>query len=180
MTRSNIASLSKGFTAMIIMMLAEKGKLQYDDPIVKYLPELKNFSNGITIRHLLTHTSGIPDVGDLGIDDSKLTNARAIKTLASLKSNFREPGQKYQYSNTGYLLLASIAERITKKKFSDYLNETILGPLDMKNTSLVASTTVGMGNMLSTVDDLFEWEESFYTEKLVRQSTLARHSLHIP
>ena len=170
-TQSNIASLSKSFTAMAIMMLAEQGKLTYDDPIVKYLPELKEFSNGITIRHLLTHTSGIPDVGDLGIDDPGLTNAIALKTLAKLKSNFREPGQKYQYSNTGYLLLATVVERITKRKFSDFLNEAILNPLEMKNTFLSGST-VGMGGMQSTIDDLLKWEESFYTEKLVHQSTL--------
>src|SRR6185295_11213784 len=125
-TQSDIASLSKAFTAMIIMILAEQGKLAYDDPITKYLPELSKFSNGITIRHLLTHTSGIPDVGDLGIDDPGLTNAKALKTLAKLKSNFREPGKKYQYSNTGYLLLATIAERVTGKTFRDFLRENIL------------------------------------------------------
>jgi len=170
-TLSDIASLSKGFTAMAIMMLAEQGKLTYDDPITKYLPELANFSNGITIRHLLTHTSGIPDVGDLGIDDPNLTNAKALKTLAELKSNFREPGRKYQYSNTGYLMLATIVERVTEKKFSVFLSEKILDPLGMKNTSL-SGLTAGMGGMQSTVDDLLIWEESFYTEKLVRQSTL--------
>ncbi|MBA4054639.1 MAG: hypothetical protein C0490_08005 [Marivirga sp.] len=170
-TQSNIASLSKGFTAMIIMILSEGGKLTYDDPIIKYLPELTDFSNGITIRHLLTHTSGIPDVGDLGIDDAQLTNAKALKTLAKLKSNFREPGRKYQYSNTGYLLLSSIAERITKEKFSNLLREKILDPLEMKNTFL-SGETVGMGGILSTVDDLLKWEESFDTEKLVRRSTL--------
>lgn len=170
-TQSNIASLSKGFTAMAIMMLAEQGKLKYDDPIIKYLPELSEFSNGITIRHLLTHTSGIPDVGDLGIDNPRLTNAKALKTLAKLKSNFREPGQKYQYSNTGYLLLASVAERITEKNFRDFLSEKILNPLEMKNT-LLSGQTVGMGGIQSTVDDLLKWEESFDTETLVRQSTL--------
>ena len=170
-TQSNIASLSKGFTAMLIMMLDEQGKLKYEDPIVNYLPELKEFSNGITIRHLLTHTSGIPDVGDLGIDDTELTNTKALKTLVKLKSNFREPGQKYQYSNTGYLLLATIVERITKKKFGDFLNDAILIPLEMKNT-LLSGSAVGMGGMLSTIDDLLKWEESFSTDKLVRQSTL--------
>lgn len=169
-TQSNIASLAKGFTAMIIMMLAEQGKLTFDDPITKYLPELKEFSNAITIRHLLTHTSGIPDVGDLGIDDPQLTNAKALKSLAKLKSNFREPGQKYQYSNTGYLLLATIVERIAKQNFSGVLSETILNPLEMKNTFL-SEGTVGMGGMQSTVDDLLKWEESFDTEKLVRRST---------
>lgn len=170
-TQSNIASLSKGFTAMAIMMLAEQGKLTYDDPIIRYLPELGKFSNGITIRHLLTHTSGIPDVGDLGIDNPQLTNAKALKTLATLKSNFREPGQKYQYSNTGYLLLASVVERITEKNFGDFLSEKILNPLEMKNT-LLSGQTVGMSGIQSTVDDLLKWEESFYTEKLVQQSTL--------
>jgi CubicO group peptidase (beta-lactamase class C family) len=170
-TQSDIASLSKGFTAMAIMMLAERGKLKYDEPIIKYLPELKEFSNGITIRHLLTHTSGIPDVGDLGIDDPGLTNTKALKTLAKLKSNFREAGQKYQYSNTGYLLLATIVERVTKKNFGIFLNAAILNPLEMKNTFLSGST-VGMGGIQSTVDDLLKWEESFYTGKLVQQATL--------
>lgn len=170
-TKSNIASLSKGFTAMAVMMLAEQGKLTYDDPIHKYLPELREFSNDVTIRHLLTHTSGIPDVGDLGIDNPRLTNAKALKTVADLKSNLHEPGQRYEYSNTGYLLLATIVERITKKEFSDFLYENIINPLEMENTSL-SGKLVGMGGMLSTVDDLLLWEESFYSEKLVRQSTL--------
>ena len=170
-TQSNIASLSKGFTAMTVMMLAEQGKLRYDDPIIKYLPQLGKFSNGITIRHLLTHTSGIPDVGDLGIDNPQLTNDKALKTLAKLKSNFNEPGKKYQYSNTGYLLLASIVERIAKEKFGDFLSKNIFDPLEMKSTFL-SGRTVGMGGIQSTVDDLLKWEESFYTERLVRQSTL--------
>jgi len=170
-TQSNIASLSKGFTAMAVMMLAEQGKLTYDDLIIKYLPELSGFSNGITIRHLLTHTSGIPDVGDLGIDNPQLTNAKALKTLMKLTSNFREPGQKYQYSNTGYLLLATIVGKITEKKFSDFLNDKILEPLEMKNTSL-SGLTVGMGGIQSTIDDLLKWTASFYKEKLVHQSTL--------
>lgn len=170
-TRSNIASLAKGFTAMCVMMLAEQGKLTYNDPIVNYLPELDKFSNGITVRHLLTHTSGIPDVGDLGIDNPRLTNDKALKTLANLPSNFREPGQSFEYSNTGYLLLASIVERVSKMKFGDFLSDKILEPLEMKNTFL-DGRTVGMGGMHSTVDDLLKWERSFYTEKLVRRSTL--------
>src|SRR5688572_6754258 len=170
-TQSDIASLSKAFTAMTIMMLAEQGRLTYDDAIIKYLPELNEFSNGVTIRHLLTHTSGIPDVGDLGIDNPQLTNAKALKTLSKLKSNFGKPGEGYQYSNTGYLLLASIVERVTDKKFSDDVSEKIFGPLEMKNT-FITGRTVGMGGIQSNVDDLLKWEESFDTEKLVRQSTL--------
>ncbi len=164
----NIASLAKAFTAMSIMMLAEENKLMYTDAIEKYLPELRN--QGITIRHLLTHTSGIPDVGDLGIDDENLTNNIALKRLQH-PTGFREPGQKYQYSNTGYLLLATIVERVSGQKFGDFLKERILQPLGMKNTYL-SGKTVGMGDMHSNVDDLLKWEQSFYTEKLVRSYTL--------
>ncbi len=67
-TPSNLASVSKQFTAMTVMMLAEQGKINYDDPVSKYIPIPANCVDGITIRHLLTHTSGIPDVGDFGID----------------------------------------------------------------------------------------------------------------
>jgi CubicO group peptidase (beta-lactamase class C family) len=170
-TISEIASVSKGFTAIAIMMLAEQGKLAYDDPIEKYLPELGPVSKDITIRHLLTHTSGLPDVGDLGIDNPKLSNAIAIEALQKMKANLHVPGQKYLYSNTGYLLLGSIVERVSKEKFSDFLHEHIFIPLGMSSTSLPGEAA-GMGNILSNVDDLLKWEESFYTEKLVHKSSL--------
>ena len=111
-TPSCIGSLSKQFTAMAIMLLAEQGKLRYDDSIVRYLPELRDVAGGIAIRHLLTHTGGIPDVGDLGIDTPALTNELALRRLTTGPAIVRAPGQKYQYSNTGYLLLATIVERV--------------------------------------------------------------------
>jgi len=178
-TPSSIVSLSKGFTAMLIMMLAEEGKLTYDDPIINYLPELNSLLDGITIRHLLTHTSGIPDVDDLGIDNPRLTNATALKKLSKLKSTFREPGKKYRYSATGYLLLATIVERISKKTFSDLLTQKILDPLEMNNTSL-SGRAVGMGGMRSTVDDLLKWEQSFYSEGLICQPTLVEAFIPFP
>lgn len=167
----NIASLAKAFTAMTIMMLAEENKLRYSDPVYKYLPELGNFSQNITIRHLLTHTSGIPDVGDLGIDNDGLTNAIAISSLQKQQQNFREPGQKYQYSNTGYLLLASITEKLSGKKYPYFLKERIFQPLNLTSTS-ISGPAFGMGGMYSTVDDLLKWERSFYTEKLVSPAML--------
>lgn len=167
----NIASLAKAFTAMTIMMLAEENKLRYSDPVYKYLPELGKFSQNITIRHLLTHTSGIPDVGDLGIDNDGLTNAIAIGSLQKQQKNFRQPGQKYQYSNTGYLLLASITEKVSGKKFPDFLKERILQPLNLTSTS-ISGPAFGMGGMYSTIDDLLKWERSFYTQKLVRPAAL--------
>jgi CubicO group peptidase (beta-lactamase class C family) len=190
-----LASVSKQFTAMTIMMLAEQNKIKYDDPISKYFPELSKYANGITVRHLLTHTSGIPDVGDLGIDHPGLTNNEVIKTLTKQDSLAFKPGTKYQYSNTGYVLLAVIVERITGKSFKDYLTEKILTPLKMSNTFLYDGTQnkskrvaigynqfgkkddynsfeTGDGGIYSTVDDLLKWDEALYSEKLVKQSTL--------
>ena len=194
-TLSCLASVSKQFTAMMIMMLAEQNKINYDDPISKYVPELSKYADGITIRHLLTHTSGIPDVGDLGIDHPGLTNIEVLKTLTKQDSLAFKPGTKYQYSNTGYILLSIIVERITGKSFKDYLTEKILFPLKMNNTFLYDGSqqlsnniaigysqfnqkdgytelTTGDGGMFSNVYDLLKWSEALYSEELVKQSTL--------
>src|SRR5688572_26954703 len=109
-----LASLSKQFTAMIIMMLKEDGKLTYEDLVSEYIPELPYAA--ITIRHLLTHTSGLPDyqdVMDKHWDKTKVAgNPDCIEYLNKYAPPKRfEAGEKYEYSNTGYLLLASIAEK---------------------------------------------------------------------
>jgi CubicO group peptidase (beta-lactamase class C family) len=136
LTGSCIASLSKQFTAMAIMILAEQKKLIYDDPISRFFPEIKNFADSITIRHLLTHTSGIPDVGDLGIDKPGLTGKEVMKSLKKLHSNFRKPGIKYQYSNTGYILLDGIIQKVSGQNSSDFINRNMLVPLKMNNILL--------------------------------------------
>jgi CubicO group peptidase (beta-lactamase class C family) len=194
-TISCLASVSKQFTAMTIMMLREQNQIKYDDPLSKYVPELSKYANGVTIRNLLTHTSGIPDVGDLGIDHPGLTNNEVLQALVKQESLVFKPGTKYQYSNTGYVLLSIIVERITKKSFKDYLTEKILVPLKMNNTFLYDGSEIrsgdvasgynpfglkddynsfetGDGGMFSTVDDLLKWDQALYSEKLVKQSTL--------
>jgi CubicO group peptidase (beta-lactamase class C family) len=194
-TISCLASVSKQFTAMTIMMLAEQNKIRYDDLLSKYIPELTKYADDVTIRNLLTHTSGIPDVGDLGIDHPGLTNNEVLRALIKQESLVFKPGTRYQYSNTGYVLLSIIVERITKKSFKDYLTEKILVPLKMSKTFLydgsqsrsgdVASgynqfglkddfnsLETGDGGMFSTVDDLLKWDRALYTERLVKQSTL--------
>jgi CubicO group peptidase (beta-lactamase class C family) len=194
-TISCLASVSKQFTAMIIMMLAEKNKIKYDDPVSKYIPELSKYANGTTIRHLLTHTSGIPDVGDLGVDHPGLTNDEVLKTLVSQNSLTFKPGTKYEYSNTGYILLSIIIERITGKSYKEFLSEKILSPLKMNNTFLYdgsqqltnniamgysqfnqkdgyTALTTGDGGMFSNVYDLLKWSEALYSEVLVNGSTL--------
>ncbi len=134
-----LASVSKQFTAMIMMMLKEENKLTYDDPIKKYLPGLP-YSN-ITIRHLLTHTSGLPDyqaIMDQHWDKTKVAGNDDI--LRYLKEYHPpivfKPGEKYEYSNTGYVLLASIAEKASGKDFIDLCRENIFTPLGMKNTDI--------------------------------------------
>jgi CubicO group peptidase (beta-lactamase class C family) len=101
-TISNLGSVAKQFTAMTIMMLAEQNKTNYDDPVSKYIPELAGPLNGITLRHLLNHTSGIPDVGDLGIDHPRLTNDEVLRRLSKPDFLVSKPGEKYRYSNPNY------------------------------------------------------------------------------
>ncbi len=133
-----LASVSKQFTAMIIMMLKEKGKLNYNDLVEKYL-EIPY--KGISIRHLLTHTSGLPDyqeIMDKYWDKTKVAgNPDCIEYLSKYAPPTRfEPGEKYEYSNTGYLLLASIAEKASGKDFIDMCRKWIFRKLKMKSTGI--------------------------------------------
>ena len=133
-----LASVSKQFTAMIIMMLKEKGKLNYDDSVSKYL---QIPYKGITIRNLLTHTSGLPDYQDIMDkywDKSKVAgNPDCIEYLNKYAPpKHFEPGAKYEYSNTGYMLLASIAEKASGKDFIEMCQTWIFRKLKMKSTDI--------------------------------------------
>lgn len=133
-----MASVSKQFTAMIIMMLKEKGKLNYDDLAEKYIDIPYK---GITIRHLLTHTSGLPDyqgIMDKYWDKTKVAgNADCIAYLNKYAPpKLFEPGTKYTYSNTGYLILASIAEKASGKDFIELCQKWIFKKLKMKSTNI--------------------------------------------
>lgn len=138
-----LASVSKQFTAMGIVLLHKQGKLQYDDPISKYIPEL-SFYPEITIRNLLVHTSGLPDYMELfdkKWDKTKFaTNQDIVNEFAKYKPELEfTPGKKYEYSNTGYAFLATIIERSSKQSFGEYLHENIFKPLQMKNTFIYRS-----------------------------------------
>ena len=210
-----LASVSKQFTAMAIMILKERGLLSYDDNVKKFIPELPY--EGMTIRHFLTHTSGIPDYMDefdKGWDPKKIAfNDDMIKLLAKNKPPVLfKPGEKWEYSNTAYALLASIIERVSKKSYSEFLAESIFHPLHLKRTRVYntrrSSTElipnyaygyvysdslkrfilpdslkayhvvytldgiVGDGTVNSTTGDLYTWDQSLYTEKLVKKNTL--------
>lgn len=137
-TKFELASVSKQFTAMGIIQLQKEGKLSYSDKISKFIPELKHYEN-ITIENLLNHTGGLPDYMELAeekLDKNEIaTNEDIIKLFQDNKpkKNF-EPNEKWEYSNTGYLLLATIIERVSGKKFGEYLKNKIFDPLNMKNT----------------------------------------------
>lgn len=132
-----LASISKQFTSMIIMMLEEEQKLSFDDSISRYIPELPYA--GITIRHLLTHTSGLPDyqeIMDAHWDKSKVaSNTENIEYLTRFHPPVLFlPGEKYEYSNTGYMLLATIAEKASGADFLTLCRQRIFIPLSMLNT----------------------------------------------
>lgn len=138
-----LASVSKQFTAMGIVLLQKQGKLNYDDPISKYLPELSSYGN-ITIRNLLQHTGGLPDYMELfeeKWDKTRFaTNQDIVNEFAQHKptADF-EPGAKFEYSNTGYALLGLIIEKASGKTFGQYLKANIFQPLKMNNTFVYRS-----------------------------------------
>jgi len=134
-----LASCSKAFTAMAIMILQEQGKLQYNDLIEKYLPGLP-YKN-VTIEHLLTHTGGIPDYMELldkHWDKTKsATNNDIVEMLKKHKpKKLFKPGKKYEYSNTGYALLALIVEKASGQTFGHFLAAHIFQPLEMKDSRI--------------------------------------------
>jgi CubicO group peptidase (beta-lactamase class C family) len=199
-TRSDIGSVTKQFTAMAIMILAERNKVKYEDPVSKYIPEFSRSPHlsKITLRHLLTHTSGIPDYGDLGIDDSGLSQQALAAAVLTKEDLFSKPGEKYRYSNPGYALLAIVVERVSGEQFSNFLQREIFKPVGMGATFVYdgpgkknlrtavgygqfgqvddaeATAIPGDGGIYSTVNDLFKWDRALYTDKLVRKSTLAQ------
>lgn len=138
-----LASVSKQFTAMGIVLLAKQGKLNYDDKMSKYIPEL-SFYGDITIRHLLHHTGGLPDYMALfeqHWDKNKFAvNQDIVDLLATHQpAVLFQPNEQYEYSNTGYALLGLIIEKASKKSFPTYLKDNIFTPLQMKNTLVYRS-----------------------------------------
>ena len=138
-TLFELASVSKQFTSMAIMMLAEESRLRYSDDIRTYLPEFPQHKPGraIAVSDLLHHISGIPDYMDVWEGDeaafARLTNADILKLLAKQPLSF-PTGTKYDYSNSNYVLLALIVKRIARQTFSQFMTERIFAPLGMKHS----------------------------------------------
>ncbi|MEP7339081.1 MAG: serine hydrolase [Acidobacteriota bacterium] len=193
-----IGSVSKQLIATGILLLMQDGKLSLDDKISKFLEGAPDTWKEITVRHLLTHTSGIvreaPGFNPLKIQD----DADVIKTAYPLPMRFA-PGEKWEYCNVGYFSLAEIIRKVSGKPWGDYLNERLFTPLSMTATrtttmkEMVLNRAAGYewnkdklqnaaefsalrpsGAFLSTVLDLAKWDEALYTDKILRQSTLSQ------
>ena len=135
----DIGSLGKQFTAFSIYLLARDGKISIDDDVRKYVPELPDFGKPVTIRHLLHHTGGLRDYIELleleGHGSEDLTTAQeALDTLTRQKAPLFAPGERYEYSNTGYFLLSWVVKRASGKSLRDFAQERIFGPLGMTHT----------------------------------------------
>lgn len=201
-TRFNLCSIGKTFTAVLIMQLVESGKLNLTEPIATYLSEYKiPNSDKITIHHLLTHTSGLfnymahpkyqSSKGDINsIDD-------VMKLIEEQNLVFETPGEKMSYSNSGFVVLGKIIEKVTGRKYGDYLKEKILDPLKMANTMLpengqvVSNCSIGHtvdmkrkisrtglnvpafsdGGLHTTVEDMLKYDQALYNTTLLNEET---------
>lgn len=133
----NLASVSKQFTSMMIMMLKEQGKLNYDDKLRQYVPDFPYDS--ISIRHLLNHTHGLPEYFDLATQYNTtldtLTNERVVQLLKNHHPSLQfQPNSQFSYCNTGYILLAHLIEKLTEEPIQRYFERKIVQPLGLKNT----------------------------------------------
>ena len=201
-TNYRLASVSKQFTAASILLLAQDGRLKLDDRVKRYLPALPAVADGITIRHLLTHTSGLIDYEDVmdPADTRQVHDADVLALLRSQDRTYFEPGTGYRYSNSGYALLALIVERASGQRYARFLHDRIFQPLGMHDTvayesgvSEVAhraygysseggawkrtdqsttSAVLGDGGIYSSIDDLIKWDAALYDERLLSSQSL--------
>lgn len=145
-TKFRLGSLTKQFTSLLVMQLVEQGKLRLDGHITDYLPDYPKASGDkITLHHLLTHTSGIPNyTSQPGFEAASIlatTPTAFLRTFAELPLEF-EPGSTFKYSNSGYFLLGTIIEKVTGKTYTQVLTENILQPLHMQDTGYDLSETI--------------------------------------
>jgi CubicO group peptidase (beta-lactamase class C family) len=198
-----IGSITKMFTAFSILQLEERGLLKVSDPVVKYIPELPAAWNAITIHQLLCHKSGIPEF-TIAPAHSNFDNARHVEnTLKEFadKPLLTPPGETMRYSNSGYILLGKIIEKVTGKSYEDYLTANILAPAGMTHTavdhvaplvpnrahgynfdgeSLVNARygdpeyTYSAGDLRSTVDDLYRFDRLLKSGKLFSPAITAK------
>lgn len=203
-TKFRLGSVTKQFTAASILLLEERGKLKTDDLVKKLMPDAPAAWNNITIFHLLTHTSGIPNFTNF----PEYRSQEAVPTTPEkLVARFRdkpldfEPGEKWSYSNSGYVLLGYLLEKASGQTYEKFVQENIFGPLGMKDSGYDSNsailprraagyspTTAGpvnagfidmtipfsAGALYSTTEDLLRWEQGLFSGKLLSPASLAK------
>lgn len=202
-TNFRLASVTKQFTAAAILLLVEDGKLSLDDPVRKWLPSLPASANPITLRHLLTHASGLIDYEDLMAPDAteQVHDIDVLHLLEAVDRLYFAPGTSYRYSNGAYALLALIVGKASGQDFATFLRERIFLPLGMDHSvayekgistvtnraygySLVdgqwtrtdqssTSAVLGDGGIYSSIDDLAKWDAALYDDRLLSDATRA-------
>ncbi len=201
-TNFRLASVSKQFTAAAILKLAESGELDLTNSLTDVFADFPGYGSGITIRHLLTHTSGlisyeslIPDTATLQVHD-----ADVLEMMKSQSTTYFEPGTQYRYSNTGYAVLAMIIEERTGKTFSEYLRDEIFVPTGMTSTvafragentvgnramgytvegprivpsdQSLTSAVLGDGGVYSSIVDMKAWDDALNTHLVLSEELL--------
>ncbi|MGZ5190174.1 MAG: serine hydrolase [Flavisolibacter sp.] len=200
-----IGSITKQFTAIVILQLLEQGKLDLNDEITKYIQDYPTQGNKITIEHLLTHTSGIRDYSTISDTAKKIagdvTPLQMIDFFKNQPMRFA-PGTRWEYSNSGYYILGYIIEKITGKPYGEYLEENIFKLLGMSNSSFASDIRIiknradgytknennkfenaayismthpyAAGSILSTVEDLFKWQQAVQFYKLIKKENVEK------
>ncbi|OLB22097.1 MAG: hypothetical protein AUH15_07535 [Acidobacteriales bacterium 13_2_20CM_55_8] len=201
-TNFRLASVSKQFTAMAVMLLGHDGKLRYDERLTDVFPDFPVYGRAIRIRHLLNHTSGLQDYEDLMSPDSgtspdQIKDAGVLALLKEQTATKFVPGMRWEYSNSGYAVLAMVVEKVSGKAFGEFLQERIFGPLKMGNTIAYergknevphrayghtrkeagwretdqspTSAVLGDGGIYSSLDDLAKWDEALREYKLLSE-----------
>jgi CubicO group peptidase (beta-lactamase class C family) len=199
----DLASCSKQFTAMAVMILAERGKLGLDDDVRRFLPELRPRAKGraVAVSDLLHHTSGLKDYLEL-LSPEEMKEGKNEGVLARLAREKRAfgPGKQHAYSNTNYALLALVVERASGRPFASFLRDEVFRPLGMESTVVLEREgqaipdratgyarrgrswavdvldlpVVGDGNVFSSVDDLVRWDRGLREGKLIGRAMLER------
>ncbi len=202
-TNFRLASVSKQFTAASILLLSEDGKLHLDDRVTQWLPSLPAATHDVTLRHLLTHTSGLIDYEDVMSpwQTEQLSDQDVLRLLESQNRTYFAPGTGYRYSNSAYVLLGLVIEKASGQRFSEFTWQRIFEPLGMRNTvahvesrtavphraygyshedgkwlrtdQSPTSATLGDGGIYSSIDDLAHWDAALYDSRLLRPESLA-------
>ena len=200
-TNFRLASVTKPFTAMAVLILAGRKQLSLDERLTDFFPEFPAYGGEITLRHLLTHTSGLIDYEDVIPKGTEIPVLdRDVLRLMQQDKTYFPPGTNYRYSNSAYALLALIVEARSGSTFAHFLEENIFQPLRMNHTlayqqglsvvpnraygyspatggfrrsdQSLTSSVLGDGGIYSSVADLYQWDQALYTDKLVSRKLL--------